>query len=148
VAKECAGRPLLIIAAEHLVGNAHAFQNQVNETAKQICHYDTLPELNHHRLEGLTNPKGTFKGYTVLMVRSGLYHSRNQLRFDLTADVFEKLGAKVIDYNCGGGSRLEEVAELLQFGTFVSYYMSMLNKVDGPEKTPYVDWFKEKLAKK
>ena len=98
-------------------------------------------------MEGLTKPDGAFKKYAVLMVRSELYHSRVQRRFDLTATVFEKLGAKVIDYNCGGGSKLEEAGEVLQFGSFVSYYLAMLNKVQ-PENIPYVEWFKAQLAKK
>ena len=147
VAQECVNRSIMLVGAEHLAGNVHALQNQINETAKQICTYDLVSEINHHRMEGLTRPVGAFKKYTILMVRSGLYHTRVQKRFDITADVFEKIGGRVIDYNCGGGSKLEEVGEMLQFGSFVSYYLGMLNKED-PGKIPYVKWFKAQLGKK
>lgn len=144
VAEECLDRPVMLIAAEHLAGNVHTFQNQINETAKQLCTFDLISELNHHRMEGLAKPDGVFENYTVIMLRSELYSSRIQKRFDITANVFEKLGGRVIDYNCGGGSKLEEAGEVLQFGSFVSYYLGMLNKVN-PETNAYVDWFKRQL---
>lgn len=142
-----AKKPLLIVAAEHLEGNAHTMQNHINETAKQMARYVSLPELNHHLLEGLTFPKKAFEKYAVLMLRSDLYHKRTQARFDVTADLFEKLGAEVIDYDCAGKTAVEECGEILQFGAFLSFYLAMLNKVD-PKNIPYVDKFKKELGKK
>lgn len=139
-------RAVIIVAAEHLVGNAHVLQNQINETGKQFAIFREIPELNHHMMEGLTYPKRLFEKFTVLMLRSSLYHKRNQKRFDITADIFEKIGGEVVEYNCGGKTRLDEAGEVLQFGAFVSCYLSMLNKVD-PYRIDFVDDFKRKMAK-
>jgi glucose/mannose-6-phosphate isomerase len=139
-------KPILIVAAEHLEGNAHVMQNHINESGKQMARYMILPELNHHLLEGLTYPTNLFAKYAVLMLRSDLYHKRTQARFDITANLFEKMGAEVIDYNCAGKTAVEEGGEVLQFGAFLSYYLAMANKVD-PKAIPYVDKFKKELKK-
>jgi glucose/mannose-6-phosphate isomerase len=144
VATELVGRSLMIVGAEHTAGAAHIFQNQIHETAKQWAVYHLLPELNHHLLEGLTFPKEVFKEYTVIMLRSKLYNKQIRKRFDITAEILEEQGAHVIDYHAGGGSRLEECGEVVQFSTFVSYYLGMLNKVN-PRETPFVAMLKKKL---
>ncbi|MFH1632154.1 MAG: bifunctional phosphoglucose/phosphomannose isomerase [bacterium] len=146
VAQELKDRAVLIVASEHLVGNAHAMSNQINENAKQFADFMEVSELNHHLMEGLAYPKKFFEKFTVLMIRSELYHPRIQKRYDITAEVFEKQGARVVDYCAGGGSKLEEAGEVLQFGSFMSYYLAMLNRVN-PEEIPFVDWFKKKMQK-
>jgi len=106
-----------------------------------------IPELNHHLMEGLGNPKDFFKKFSVLMLDSNHYHPHTHKRYDLTAQIFEKQGGVVIEYNANGKTRLEECGELLQFGGFVSYYLAMINKIN-PIEIPFVDWFKEQMGKK
>lgn len=144
VADAIAQRPVLIVAAEHLLGSAHILQNQIDETAKSYCHYHPLPELNHHFMESLVLPKGFFAKWTVVMLRSKHYHARTQKRFELTADVFEQQGARVVEYDAHGNSVWEEVAEVLQFGSYLSYYQAMLHGVE-PQYIPFVDAFKAKM---
>ena len=147
VAEALKGRPIFIVGAEHLTGAAHVLVNQINETAKQFAQLHELPELNHHLMEGLTFPKGMFEKFTVLILKSSHYSARVQTRVPITAKVFEKLGAEVIEYEARGKSKFEEAAEVLQFGSFASYYLAMLNKVD-PKDIPHVEWFKKELGKK
>ena len=146
VAKSLADSAVIIIAAEHLVGTAHLLANSINETAKQFATYFTLPELNHHLLEGLTYPK-TFAPKTVaFLVQSSLYNSRTQKRVNVTADMLEEQGIAVVDYVTSGNEALEEVGEVLQFGSFVSYYLAMKNGAK-PEGIPFVDAFKKAMGK-
>ncbi|MDA0208231.1 MAG: hypothetical protein O3B64_02375 [bacterium] len=145
VAAELHGRELLIVAADHLIGNAHVLRNQIHETAKQYAHFLTLPELNHHLLEGMSHPKLAIENMTVLMIRSELYHARTKKRFDITAGVFEEQGARVVEYDTGGPSNEAEVAEVLQWGSFLAYYMAMMNDLD-PGEIPFVDRFKAELG--
>ncbi len=146
VAKTLADSAVLIIAAEHLVGAAHVLANSINETAKQFATYFALPELNHHLLEGLTYPK-TFAPRTVaFLVQSSLYNTRTQKRVNVTADMLEEQGIAVVDYVTSGSEPLEEVGEVLQFGSFVSYYLAMKNGVK-PEGIPFVDAFKKAMGK-
>jgi glucose/mannose-6-phosphate isomerase len=122
-------RNLFIIAAEHLAGNANTFNNQVNENAKQLAHYMLLPELNHHFLEGVVFPEDVVSDTTVFLIKSDHYHERTQKRCDITADIFEQKNIPVIEYICKGESKIEEMAEVLQFGSYVAWYMAMLNNV-------------------
>jgi len=118
VALEMKGKSVLIVASEHLAGNAHTMRNQICETAKQFAEYSEIPKLNHYLMEGLTYPKGHVGRMVVFMLRSSLYHKRNQKRYEITAELFEKLGATVVEYDAGGGSRFAEAGGLLQFSTF------------------------------
>jgi glucose/mannose-6-phosphate isomerase len=129
VATEIVNRSIVIIAAEHLSGNAHILQNQMNESAKQFATYQLLPELNHHFLEGLSYPVGQAQNTTVILLRSNHYHARTQKRCDITADILEKKGITVIEYGAKGDSRLDEVGEVLQFGSYVGLYLALLNSV-------------------
>lgn len=145
VATSLIGKSIIIVGAQHLVGNAHVLANQINETAKQLAIPMTIPEINHHLLEGLTFPKKNITSTVAVMLRSELYHERIQKRFAITADLFERQGLTVIDYQAGGGSLLDECGELLQFGSYLSYYLAMLNKVL-PSAIPFVDEFKKRMA--
>ena len=43
-----------------------------------------------------------------------------------------------------GKTKLEQSMELLQLGTYISYYLGILNGIN-PSPTPWVDWFKDNL---
>lgn len=148
VAKELVGKVAIIVGAEHLAGTAHVVANQINETAKQFAVAQMLPELNHHLLEGLAAPKGFAQKTIALMLASSLYHPQTQKRVTVTADLFESQGLGVIEYETLGDERLEQAGEVLQFVSFVSYYLAMLNNQEHPENIPFVDEFKKRLAKK
>ncbi len=142
VAAAIAGKQVLVIGAEHLSGNAHTFANQMNETGKQFAAYFVLPELNHHLLEGFSHPK-TFKENTVMLfLHSSLYHPRTRKRFTVTADMAEEVGIAVVDYVARGKDLLEESCEVLQFSSYVSWYLAMMNK-ELTTLIPYVDAFKK-----
>ncbi len=146
VAKSMKDSSIFIISAEHLVGVAHGFVNAINETAKQFAIPFVLPELNHHLLEGLTFPKSFAPKTVALLLQSSLYNERTQKRIRITADTLEQQGITVIEYECHGQDTLEELGEILQFGSFVSYYLAMQNSVK-PEFIPFVDSFKVAMGK-
>jgi glucose/mannose-6-phosphate isomerase len=139
-------RSVFIVASEHLTGSAHTFSNQINETAKQFAQYLEIPELNHHLMEGLSYPKGLFNKFSVLMIKSKFYSTKVQKRYNITAQIFEKLGGQVVEYEARGKDIFEEACEVLQFGALTSYYLGILNKVD-PRRIPFVDWFKSEMKK-
>ena len=146
VAKSLKDSAVFLVGAEHLVGVAHMFSNCINETAKQFSTYFALPELDHHLLEGLTYPKSFPPKTVAFMMQSALYHERTQKRVRVTADSFEQQGLTAIDYQTNGSEKLEEVGEMLQFASFVAYYMAMQNGVN-PEAIPFVDAFKTAMGK-
>ena len=136
---------LIIVAAEFLEGNAHGLRNQVNECAKSFADYHVIPELNHHLMEGLKFPKTNKKNLIFLFINSSLYLPINQKRFSITKDVVFKNGIRCIDFKPSGKTKFEQSFEFFSFGSYLSFYLSILNKVN-PQKIPWVDYFKKKLA--
>lgn len=146
VAAAIAEKNTLVVGAEHLVGNAHILTNQINETGKQFAAYFALPELNHHLLESFSHPKNFSQQTAMLFLHSSLYHPRTRKRFTVTADMVEEIGVHVVDYVARGKDILEEACEVLQFSSYVSWYLAMMNK-EQTTAIPYVDAFKEMMGK-
>ncbi len=146
VAAELVGYSVLVLAAQHLVGVAHVMANSLNETAKQFATFFALPEMNHHLLEGLTYPKFFAPQTKALLLGSTLYNSRLTRRSSLTLEMVERQGASVIEYVAAGKTPLEEMGEVFQFGSYVSWYLALLNK-ENTLAIPFVEEFKERLQK-
>jgi len=135
----------ILISAEHLNGNVFAMRNQFCETSKNFASYLNLPDLNHFAMEGLTHPKSNKKDFVFLFFDSKLYHPRIQKRSQLTKQVIKKNGIQSIGINLKGETKLEQAFEVLQLGTWITYYLGMVNQVR-PGDVPFVDWFKKQLG--
>lgn len=147
VATKLKDKAVVIVASEHLVGVAHTIKNQFNESAKTFSALFTLPELNHHLMEGLVNPKDLKLNTHFLFLNSNLYSDRVKKRYPLTADVVEKNGYQFTTYSPRSDTKLSQVMELLTFGSLVVYYLSKTYGID-PNKIPWVDHFKKQLSEK
>lgn len=139
-------KALFLVASEHLYGVTYAMKNQFNESAKTFSTIFELPELNHHLMEGLENPKSFKQNTMFLTIESSLYLERIQSRYKLTKEIFEKQGYKYLTYKPISESKLTQIFEVLIFGTLVVYYLGNSYGID-PNKIPWVDYFKNKLSK-
>lgn len=144
IAEKLHGKQVVVVGAEFLHGNLRTLRNQICETGKTFAGYLTLPELNHYAMEGLGNPKSNKKDLVFLFIDSPLYHPRIQKRSELTKEVVKKNGIKYVDLTLKGRSKLEQAFELLQLGSWITFYMAILNN-ENPAKNPWVDWFKTRL---
>lgn len=144
LAQKLNGKIPVLVASEHLLGPAHVFKNQLNETAKSFSVLFDVPELNHHLMEGLAHPEADKKLLFVLF-SSSLYQERVQKRFDITKEVVEKNNIEVFEYNCKSETKFQQVLEVLAFGSFAQLYLAELYGSD-PISVPWVDYFKQKLS--
>lgn len=135
---------VVMVAAEHLTGAFHVVKNQMNENAKQLAHRHDLPELNHHLMEGLRFPSSNSQTVAFWLINSPFYSKRLQLRLKITQDVIRQNKIKVFTYTPSAPTKLAEVFALIQFGSFVNYYLSVLNNLN-PVSIPWVDYFKKHL---
>jgi len=147
LASALAGRAPILVGAEFLNGNLRIARNQINECAKEFSAYLSLPDLNHHALEGLSFPAGLKKNLSFLFFSSKFYHPRVQRRLALTVQIAAKQGYRALTQELRGKSPLEQGFELLQLSSWLSFYLGAENGVD-PDKIPWVHWFKEQLGKK
>lgn len=147
LAKIMENRIAIVIAAEHLIGNAHVLCNQLNETADNMAVWLSLPEANHHFMEALTFPKVIVeKNIIVLFLNSNKYSSKIQKRLAITKKVLTRQGIQYLEVSPKENSRLADSLSTLQIGSYLCYHMSVVNMVD-PVAIPTVDFFKKQMKK-
>ena len=145
LAQELFNRIPLAVGAEFLIGNLRVLRNQFCENGKNFAGYLTVPDLNHYAMEGLSFPLSNRKNLACLFIDSPFYHPRIKRRMLLTKKVVKKNGIKCVDYKLSGKTKITQSFELLQIGTWLSYYLGILNRVN-PAANPWVDWFKKELG--
>ncbi len=146
LAADIRGCGFIVVAGPFLAGNAHAFRNQINENSKNRANYLIIPEMNHYALEGLGHPITCKDSVGMLFIESNIYSPRIQKRVALTKKVAVKNGVKVLSHKLTGHTKLEQCLEMLQLGSWITYYLAQANHVD-PITVPWVDWFKSELKK-
>ncbi len=140
------GRYPVLFSGDIFEGALHGIRNPFNETSKQFAAYFSIPELNHHLMEGFSFPKDNQEKLYVVVFESDLYAPKIKKRVEITKDVLGQNGIHFTSYKLQGPSELAQMLELLQWGGFVTFYLGMLNAID-PGKIPWVDYFKRELAK-
>ena len=139
------GKSVLIMASEHLTGNAHIMANQWNENAKNLAAWFAIPELNHHLLEGMTHPRESRNRLAAVLVQSDLYDPRNRRRHEITRTLLEEQGIATSLIAPRGETVLEQACDLLLLGTYASFYQAVMNDMD-PSPIPWVDQFKRRMV--
>ena len=146
IAQKFAGKIPFLFASEHLVGNIHVFANQINENAKVLSAYFTLPEANHHLIEGLPSTDAIQKQVVFFFLKSNLYSPRVLKRYDITKTLVSKNGFEAVVFEPQFTTKLEQVFEFLTFGSWVSFYLAIVYDRD-PSPIPNVDFLKNELSK-
>jgi glucose/mannose-6-phosphate isomerase len=134
----------VLVGSEFLTGNLHALQNQIHETAKTFASYFELPELNHHLLEGLENPKGLKKNMFFLFFESNLYNKRTVKRYEITKEVVKMNGVEFASYKLKSKDKISQGMEMLVFGSYLGLYLGALYGAS-PLKIQWVDYFKKRM---
>lgn len=135
---------IILVAAEHLIGSAHVFNNQLNENAKTLTSEWHLPEFNHHYMEAISFPKLAKDNTLFILFNSALYHERVQKRVMLTKNLLEQKGYEAQVILATSPTKLAQVFETIQIGEFVALYLPILYGID-PAAIPNVDWFKQEM---
>lgn len=133
----------VIIASEHLSGNAQILRNQFNETSKTFSAFYLIPDLNHHLMEGLQFPSD--QNTVFLTLNSPIYSPKNKKRTELTLEVFKQNGRENIEYMTSGQTVYDDFLETLLYGSYLTLYLAFRLDQD-PSVNPFVDWFKLHLS--
>jgi glucose/mannose-6-phosphate isomerase len=78
IAEELAGKIGLIYAGSALGSAAYKWKIDINENGKQLCFYNTYPELNHNEFQGWMFPKD--KAVASVQLQSNLEDKQMQKR--------------------------------------------------------------------
>ena len=144
MAKKILNKYPYYIVSEFLTGVGNSIANQTNETAKSISSFRIIPELNHHLMEGLKNPKESVKASLFIFFFSKLFSTSIQKRFLITKEVVEKNEIETLWHELKGQNKVEQAFELMIFGNYLTMHLSKLYG-ENPATVPFVDYFKKKL---
>ena len=133
----------IVLAAEHLSGNAWILRNQFNETSKTFSSFFLIPDLNHHLMEGLQFP--TKAPLLFVVLNSPNYSEKIKKRVELTMDVIKQNNHEVYEFTTSGSTVYDDFLETLQYGSLITLYLGLLYN-QTPATNPWVDYFKEKLS--
>lgn len=136
------GKMPIIFASGYMGANAHIFSNQLNETAKTYASWVTVPEANHHLLEGLKHPD---LNAICIFLGNPNYSDKIKKRLEITAEILHDNGWEVLLYSPGTQDSMQLVLETILFSSFVSTYLGLIYEED-PLAIPNVDYFKEQLG--
>lgn len=140
-------KEIVFVSADFMDGATHVWNNQTNENAKTFSSHFSIPELNHHLLESLANPKSNKKELIFVFINTNLYSLEIKKRFKITRDVVAQQGIETLEFTAKSDDKLSATFEVIQFGAYVAYHLSTLYKVD-PTPIPWVDYFKKKMLEK
>lgn len=146
VSKKLQNKIPFLLASEHLVGNIHTFANQINENAKTLSCYFTLPEADHHLIEGFPSTDEIHKNVVFFFLNSDLYSQRVQKRYPITQKLVEKAGFESVEIKPQGKSKIEQSFEFLTLGSWISFYLAIVYGRD-PSPIPNVDFLKKEMKK-
>lgn len=145
LAQKIRDKIIIFVSSEHLIGATHVVNNQHNENAKNLTLDFAIPELNHHLMEGLKHPDTNKKNIFFIFINSDNYSERISERFAVTKEVVLKNNIENYSFKTTASEKLTQVFEVIQFGAYLNFYLSMLHGQD-PAPIPWVDYFKEKLG--
>lgn len=131
----------VVIAAEHLAGNAQILRNQFNETSKTFSSLFFIPDLNHHLIEGLQFPTFPVKFFVL---DSPNYSQKIKKRVALTIDVIQQNKLPVHTFTTSGQTFYDDFLEVMMYGSFLTLFLALRHD-QNPAVNPWVDYFKEKL---
>lgn len=134
-----------IYASDALAPVARRWKGQLNEVAKSFALFDELPEMDHNGVVGTVFPEALVSKFMVLFLHSQHDHPRNQVRAEVTREIFMTAGFNTDLITATGPSPLADMLTVLHFGDYTAYYLAMCYGID-PSPIPQIDYLKEQLA--
>jgi len=146
MATELYGRIIFAYGAGVMGVMARRTKGQWNENAKNWSAFDIMSELNHNAVVGFPHPQAARDALTVLFLRSDRDNARHKIRFDVTAELLDRVGVPHKTLRFSGQNMLSEVLQMVMFTDYVSFYLALLNGAD-PSEVKSIDYLKDRLAK-
>jgi glucose/mannose-6-phosphate isomerase len=133
----------IIYTTDRMEAVAIRLRQQINENSKALCWHHVVPEMNHNELVGWKNQPGKF---AVMILRNADDFSRNAARIDINKEVIKQYTDTLIEIWSKGDSLVQRAIYFVNFGDWISWYLSALRGVDAMEVSA-IDFLKGELAK-
>ncbi len=150
-AKRLAGQIMdrlpLIFGSGYLAPVARRWKRQINEVGKALAVTDELPEMDHNAVVGTMYSEALVAKSIAIFLRSGFDHPRNQLRADVTRQIYMTGGFNTDAIEAVGPNPLAHMLTALHYGDYVSFYLAICYHTD-PSPIPQIDYLKSELSKR
>ena len=132
----------------HLYSDTHAncivtrWRQQLNENSKLLVNSQAFPELNHNELVGWASGG---ENDVVIIIRTPEDVKRTQARMEITAEIFQEIGANVIFIDPDGENQMQRIMDLVFLGDYLSLILAERAGVD-PVEIDYINRLKDRLS--
>jgi glucose/mannose-6-phosphate isomerase len=140
------GRLIGIFGSDFLAPVARRWKGQMSEVAKSWAQFEYLPEADHNTLAGLVNPERELEHAIFLFLKAPSDHPRNNLRIDLTRQIFMQEGINTDVVEAKGEIPLAHMWTTLHLGDYAAYYLAMSYGVD-PTPVAAIENLKREMVK-
>ena len=141
------GRFVIIYGADDfLSGVVVRWRQELEENSKALCMERVFPEMNHNEITGWEDVRHISKDFAVIFLRDKDEHPRVSRRIEISKELIRRKTKNIIEVESIGKSLLARTYSLIYIGTFVSFYLAILNNVD-PMPVNNVTYLKDKLKK-
>jgi len=142
IAKKLSKKFTAIYAVSGFNSAALRLQQQLNENAKQLAWSSTYPELNHNELVAWSQKR---EQLAVVVIKSELTHKRNLHRINISKAMIQPLCDAYVEIEAQGTTHLQQIIYLIHLSDFISWYLSIENKVDAMD-IQVIEKLKSELA--
>jgi glucose/mannose-6-phosphate isomerase len=147
LAEQLQGRISIIYSStERFDAVGTRWRGQIAENGKSLSFGNVLPEMNHNELVGWKVLHDLMKEMHVVFLRDRADHPRVAIRMDITRQVIREFTPHITDVWSEGKTSLARMFSLVYLGDWVSYYLSILHRVD-PTPVTIIDHLKRELAR-
>jgi glucose/mannose-6-phosphate isomerase len=148
VALKIRGRFVIIYGAQDfLAGVVTRCRQEFQENSKILCASAVLPEMNHNEITGWEDPGRISKDFAIIILRDKDEHPNVTKRIQITKELIARRTTHISEIKSVGKSLLARTFSLIYIGTFISFYLAMVNGID-PTPVNNVTYLKRQLAKR
>ncbi|MGB9912956.1 MAG: SIS domain-containing protein, partial [Candidatus Kapaibacteriota bacterium] len=137
LAKQIKNKILIVYACEEtLTPVAMRIKAQIQENAKNLCFFGTIPEMNHNEINSFRYPEDIISKLKVLILKDRNDHPKNQKRIEATYSILSKsLDVEIVESK--ENDFLFRMFDILYFFDWVSFYLALENNID-PTPIPII----------
>jgi glucose/mannose-6-phosphate isomerase len=145
LAAQLQGSVPVIYGSDLTVPVAYRWKTQLNENGKVPAFTHELPEMNHNEIVGWEGAAEA-GSFAAVFLEDSDQHPRVRQRVELTAELVEGLGAKVIRLESEGDTRTERMLSMVMLGDLVSLHAAAARGID-PSPVPIIERLKDQLGR-
>jgi glucose/mannose-6-phosphate isomerase len=133
----------VIYTTDRMESAAIRLRQQINENSKMLCWHHVIPEMNHNELVGWSQQN---KSLAVVYLRNEDDLKKNKVRIEINKKIIAKYTDTIIEVFSKGNSLIEKAIYFVHLADWISWHLSVLNKVDASE-IKVIDYLKSELGK-